>query len=422
VQNKKPLVITGEELQKIKTHYFFRSLIYVPLLAKEQAIGVLGVTNREQRGDFEPHTLQLIRVLADFAAIAIDNARLYTRTQQERDTLNTILHDTEDGIIVTDEYNCVLFCNPAACQTFGLGCEEDLQGRPLAEIMPHEEVLELFKKEARTGRSRRSEIVVDEGAVVLNAQLTVVDGVGRVAVMQDITHLKELDRIKSDFVTTVSHDLRSPLTAILGYIELLRRTGSLNEVQVQFADRVTGSVNSISKLIEELLELGKIEAGFDQDREIVFLSPIILQTVESLSHQAQAKQQRIELHVPEDGLPPVLGNPLRLRQVIANLVENALKYTPKGGWVQVRLENNKGLLLLRVTDNGIGIPKKDQPYIFDKFYRTNEAVDNYPGTGLGLSIVKSAVEAHGGRIWVNSEVGVGTTFNVMLPVHNPDMG
>jgi two-component system NtrC family sensor kinase len=152
--------------------------------------------------------------------------------------------------------------------------------------------------------------------VVLNAQLTIIEGVGRAAVMQDITYLKDMDRIKSDFVTTVSHDLRSPLTAILGYVELLRRTGPLNESQLQFAERITGSVSSISKLIEELLELGKIEAGFDEDRDVVFLAPIIYKAIEALSHQAQTKQLRIEMEVPEDGLPPVLGHPLRLQQVV----------------------------------------------------------------------------------------------------------
>ena len=419
IQKKKALVITGEQLQKIKTHYFFRSLMYVPLMVKDQAIGVLGVTNRDTGGDFAQHTLQLVRVLADFASIAIENARLYAQSEQERNTLNTILHDTEDVIIVTDEYNCVLFCNPAACAMFHVP-DGFFQERPLAEVVPHEGVQDLFKKEARSGRSLRSEITLGEGAIVLNAQLTIIEGVGRIAVMQDITTLKEMDRIKSDFVTTVSHDLRSPLTAILGYVELLRRTGPLNDSQQQFAERITGSVSSISRLIEELLELGKIEAGFDEDREVIFLSPLIYQAAESLSHQADMKQQRIEMDVPEDGLLPVLGHPLRLQQVFANLVENALKYTPEGGWVRVSLENNKGLLLLRVSDSGIGIPKQDQPYIFDKFYRTNEAVDNYPGTGLGLSIVKSVVEAHGGRIWVNSQVGVGTTFSVMLPSHHPE--
>jgi two-component system phosphate regulon sensor histidine kinase PhoR len=419
IQTQRPLVITGEDLRKIKTHYFFRDLAYVPLVVKDQAIGVLGVTNRESEStSFEPHTLTFLGLLADFAAIAIENARLYEASESERETLNTVLRDTEDPIIVTDQNNRVLFCNPAACRAFSVKYPNS-RGRPLAEVIPHQEVTELFSKDANTGRSRRREITLAEGERILNAQLSIVKGVGRVAVMQDITHLKELDRIKSDFVTTVSHDLRSPLTAILGYIELIRRSGPLNKVQQQFVERITTSVKSIAVLIEELLELGKIEAGFDQEREPTFLQPIVQQVVDGLRPQWESKQQQVQVRLP-DNLPLVLGNPLRLRQLMNNLVENAIKYTPEEGQIRVTLRADNSFLVVRVSDTGIGIPPKDQPFIFDKFYRTDEAIDHYPGTGLGLSIVKGIVEAHNGRIWVESQVGSGSTFTVMLPSYNPD--
>ncbi len=419
IQTQRPLVIMGEDLRKIKTHYFFRDLVYVPLVVKNEAIGVLGATNRESSTTtFEPHTLQFLSLLADFAAIAIENARLYAASEKERETLNTVLRDTEDAIIVTDQHNRILFCNPAACRAFDVNYPQS-RGRPLAKVINHQEVTELFSKEAPSGRSRRREIELAEGARILNAQLSIVKGVGRVAVMQDITHLKELDRIKSDFVTTVSHDLRSPLTAILGYIELIRRSGPLNEVQQQFVARITSSVKSIAGLVEELLELGKIEAGFDQEREPTLLQPVIRQVVDSLRQLSEAKQQKLEVRLPEN-LPMVSGNPLRLRQLLNNLVENAIKYTPEKGQIRVLLHADNGFLVLRVTDNGIGIPPQDQPFIFDKFYRTNEAIDRFPGTGLGLSIVKGIVEAHNGRIWVESQVGSGSTFTVMLPSYSPD--
>ncbi len=419
IQTQRPLVITGEDLRKIKTHYFFRDLVYVPLVVKNESIGVLGVTNRESSTTvFEPHTLQFLSLLADFASIAIENARLYAASEKERETLNTVLRDTEDAIIVTDQHNRILFCNPAACRAFEVNYPQS-RGRPLAKVINHQEVTELFSKEAPAGRSRRREIELAEGARILNAQLSIVKGVGRVAVMQDITHLKELDRIKSDFVTTVSHDLRSPLTAILSYIELIRRSGPLNEVQQQFVERITSSVKSIAVLIEELLELGKIEAGFDQEREPTLLQPVIRQVVDSLRQLSEAKQQKLEVRLPEN-LPLVSGNPLRLRQLLNNLVENAIKYTPEKGQIRVLLHADNGFLVLRVTDNGIGIPPQDQPFIFDKFYRTNEAIDRFPGTGLGLSIVKGIVEAHNGRIWVESQVGSGSTFTVMLPSYSPD--
>jgi two-component system NtrC family sensor kinase len=416
VQTQQPLVLAGDELQKIKTSYLFRALAYVPLLLKNRAIGVLGVSTRQEIRPFEQHTIRLLGLLADFAAIAIENARLYAATEKERDTLNTILRDTEDSIIVVDNDGKVLFVNPAACRTFNLSASQ-VQGRPLAEVLDHREVVELFDKEARSGRSRRTEIALSDGRY-LHAQLTILRGVGRVVVMQDITHLKELDRIKSEFVTTVSHDLRSPLTSILGYIELVRRAGPLNAQQQLFLDRIISSVQSITSLISDLLELGKIEAGFDEDREPVSLAKVFREAIETLRPSWEAKRHTVQVRLPND-VPPVLGNPLRLRQVANNLLENAIKYTPDGGQIRVMLETEGDFQVVRVADTGIGIAQKDLPYIFDKFYRTDEAIEHYDGTGLGLSIVKGIVERHNGRIWVDSQVGQGTTFTLMLPNHTP---
>lgn len=415
MRRRTPLVLTDVRASAPGTDFFFRDLAYVPLLMQGRAIGVLGVVNQQVSAGFEPGTLQLLSVLADFAAIAITNAQSYAAAVHERDTLDTVLTDTEDAIIVVDTQGRVLLCNPAACRTFDLD-RDAVIGQRLDDITDHDGLRELFAKEARASRLRTTELAVAGGKRTLNAHLTIVEGVGKIAVMQDITHLKELDRIKSEFVTTVSHDLRSPLTAILGYLELLRRSGPFNSNQEDFARRIVNSVQSITTLINDLLELGKIEAGFDQDRELAALGPIIESAVSERQHEWEAKQQALGVALAGD-LPPVLGHPLRLRQLVSNLLENAIKYTPNGGQVSLSLESNGDFLVLRVSDSGIGIPQQDQPYIFDKFYRTEQAIDEYKGTGLGLSIVKSIVEQHQGRIWVDSEVGKGSTFTVMLPAY-----
>src|SRR5262249_11072193 len=277
------------------------------------------------------------------------------------------------------------------------------------------EVLALFSKQALVGRGRHSEIRVNGGEQVLNAQLTIIEGVGRSAVMQDITHLKQMDREKSEFVTTVSHDLRSPLTAILAYLELIERVGPLNEQQAGYVKQITASVESISTMTSELLELGRIEAGFDVDLEPLDLRQIANETIGSLSHQLDVKGHQLQIDYAED-LPQVLGNPLRLRQVVANLLGNAIKYTPEKGCVKLSLQPDGSLVVLQISDSGIGIPLEEQPYIFDKFYRTRRAIDEFEGTGLGLSIVKGIVEQHNGRIWLNSKENEGTTFTVVLPV------
>lgn len=264
----------------------------------------------------------------------------------------------------------------------------------------------------------RAELTLEDGRV-LNAQFTPISEIGMAVTMQDITHLKELDRIKSDFVHTVSHDLRSPLTAILGYVELLERVGPVNEQQREFIRRVHISVNNITSLINDLLDLGRIEAGFDARKEIMPFSAIVHYAVDGMRGRAEEKMQAMLLDVPDD-LPEVLGNPARLRQMISNLIANAIKYTGQGGKIKIIARAEGEQIILQVIDTGPGIPPADQPYIFDKFYRASNIPSDTPGTGLGLAIVKSIVENHLGRIWVESALGKGTAFTIVLPIAERD--
>jgi two-component system phosphate regulon sensor histidine kinase PhoR len=237
--------------------------------------------------------------------------------------------------------------------------------------------------------------------------------------MQDITHLKELDRIKSDFVNTVSHDLRSPLTAIQGYIELIERVGSLNTQQLEFTRRIQISVQNITNLVNDLLDLGRIEAGFDAGKEVVHLVAIINYVVENLRARIVEKNLNLVLDLPAE-LPAMFGNPIRLRQMVSNLVSNAIKYTSHRGEIKVSAHLEGPQIILQVKDNGVGIPTIDQPFIFDKFYRASNVPVQVGGSGLGLAIVKTIVEDHQGRIWVDSSPGVGSTFTVVLPLVNLD--
>jgi len=260
----------------------------------------------------------------------------------------------------------------------------------------------------------RDEIMLEDGRV-FNALLTSIEDVGVIVAMQDITHLKELDRIKTDFVNTVSHDLRSPLTAILGYVELIERAGEINQQQREFVRRVQLSVRNITELINDLLDLGRIESGFDTRKEVVQILPIINFTLENFRNQIIEKNLKLDLSA-EPELPKIFGDTTRLRQMMDNLVGNAIKYTPEGGKIQVSAHEENEQLIIRISDNGPGIPPADQPYIFDKFYRAGNVSNNISGTGLGLAIVKSIVENHQGRIWVDSSLGKGSKFTVVLPI------
>lgn len=395
--------------QNIKSQYPVRALINVPITVGERTIGVLGIDNRLADRPFTGLDQTVLQALADYAAVAIENARLYARSEAQRIELETFLRETEDGVVVVGPDNRLILINPAASDAFGVN-QPNATGQLFESVIINAQARGLIN-----GQGRGGEILLEDGRV-FNAHVTPIASVGRALVMQDITHLKKLDRIKSEFVTAVSHDLRSPLTAILGYVDLIQRGGPVNEQQAEFIARVRQSVHAINSLITDLLDLGRIEAGFDTQKEPASLAAIAHYTVDAFQPQADAKQQSLVVSLPE-GLPRVYANTLRLRQMVANLLDNAIKYTPPGGDVHVTVSADGDQLILMVRDGGIGIAPADQPYIFDKFYRASNVRVGYAGTGLGLSIVKSIVEAHNGRIWLDSKLNQGTTFTVVLPKH-----
>jgi signal transduction histidine kinase/FixJ family two-component response regulator len=404
-----PVLIDEHAPQKIKTSYLVHSLIYVPLRVRGRVIGVLGVDNRKAGKVLSKEDVKVMMAMADYAAIAIENARLYSSTEAQRSKLETILRQTENGVIVVDPENRLQLINRVARDIFNI--DGDLVGRSVVEAIDDPTVLELLRSSSEA--PRREEIELDDGRV-FTAQRNPIAGVGQAIVMNDITHLKRLDRIKSEFVTTVSHDLRSPLTAILGYLELIGRSGPVNEQQQKFLDRVRMSVEQIANLVTDLLDLGRIEAGLDIARENTPIVVLARYAVESLRGSAEKKGVRLETDLPE-GLPLVNGDPIRLRQMIGNLLDNAIKYTLEDGAVRIEALSEENQIILRVSDSGPGIPPADQPYLFDKFFRASNIPEGTPGTGLGLSIVKSIVENHAGRIWVDSKLGQGSTFTVVLP-------
>lgn len=414
VRTGEPIVIGGGE-HKIKTAYLVKSLMAVPLRLGQRVIGVLSVDNRVKEKHFSKGELYLLSALADYAAIAIENARLFHEVESGHQKLQAILSGVSDAILVADESNRLLLLNNAAIDALGLGAETTV-GLPVDQAIPNEVIRDLFARAAAGEKHLRAEVPLDDGRT-FNANLTEIPGVGRVVVMQDITYLKELDRMKSEFVATVSHDLRSPLTSIKGFVELLPVVGPVNEKQQEFIDRVRRGVEDVTELVNDLLDLGRIETGVDLEMDVVDLREVILDSVEVLRGHAETKSQELRTEVPED-LPPVWGNRLRLSQVVNNLVGNAIKYTPEGGHILVRAEVESDHLLVHVLDDGIGIPPADQPHIFDKFYRVkSKETDGIHGTGLGLAIVKSVIEKHGGRVWVESEVGKGSTFTFLLPLY-----
>jgi signal transduction histidine kinase/DNA-binding response OmpR family regulator len=413
IASKRPLVVGDDaRWQKIKTAYLVKSLIYVPLVAQDNTLGVLSVVNRFKNSIFDAKETRILSALADYAAMAIHNADLYSQTDSDRNQLSTILSQTGDPVLVVDIQGKVQLVNEAACSALDLP-RGDLLQQPLQALTGNQDLLAFLNRPHGFRFNRYGEITVDDGRI-FNVNVTLIEGVGHSIVMRDITQLKELDQLKSEFVSVVSHDLRSPLTAILGYIQLLERAGPLNETQKEFVTRVQQNVSNITSLITDLLDLGRLEAGLDLTLTECLAGEILQELVAELQPGLDGKQLILHLNLPES-VAPVLGDRNRLHQAFSNILTNAIKYTPECGEISVELVEQDGQAIVRISDAGLGIPPADQPYIFDKFFRASNVGDSSEGTGLGLSIVKSVVERHYGRIWVSSEPHKGSTFTIVLP-------
>jgi PAS domain S-box-containing protein len=352
--------------------------------------------------------------------VKVTTASLQRRVD-ELQKFNTILENIEDGVIILDDALHILLINAAVRRTFGLWHDDDVNGKPVVDVLPHPDLKAIIELQ-KTGVSLvpHQEISFDDGRV-LSTQTALIPGIGMAVTLQDITHLKHIDRLKNEFINTVSHDLRSPLTAVLGYVELLERVGPMNDQQHEFIRRVQSSVVNITTLVNNLLELGRIEAGFDNQNDVVSLDSILRYSLEMSEKMVSDKQLHLQLELPED-IPPIRGNPVRLRQMADNLLGNAIKYTPEGGTVGIELEAQSEQIILRISDSGPGIPPADQPHIFEKFYRASNVPKGVGGSGLGLAIVKSIVDSHQGRIWVESLLGHGTTFTIVLPLVQKKIG
>jgi PAS domain S-box-containing protein len=335
-------------------------------------------------------------------------------SEAERTRLEMVFNNIHDNVMILDHEKSILLVNPAMCRAFGIDAQIAI-GKPVLDVITHPDMLNLITRADASDPYQYHEVSFPDGRVG-NAQFTAIQGVGYALTMQDITYLKEADRIRTEFVHTVSHDLRSPLTSVIGYSELVDRAGPLNEQQRDFLSRIQDSIQHITSLINDLLDLGSIEAGMDTHREFVQLEGILRYTIDMLHGQIKAKQLTIHTEVAP-ALPAMHANPIRLRQVFDNVIGNAIKYSNENGEIQISIHSEENQVILQVTDHGPGIPSADQPHIFDTFYRATNISSDVEGSGLGLAIVKNIVENHQGRIWVESTVGKGSSFFIVLPVN-----
>ncbi|HBB18235.1 MAG TPA: hybrid sensor histidine kinase/response regulator [Syntrophus sp. (in: bacteria)] len=345
----------------------------------------------------------------------------------EKSRVNTIINCMGDGILVCDRDRCIVLANPAASRMLKI-LESALLGNYASHSnLPPElskTIEDSLKAEGIVYTSVSQELIIGESQeTFLRAHTAPVrndlgEVMGSVTVLQDISYLKELDKMKSEFIAMVAHELRSPiatveqqLTVVLGGM-----AGDLNEKQDQLMTRARERTRGVLTLINDLLDLSKIEAGkMVQYKEPLNLADVIIRVVEMMKTDAQAKNIRIDF-LPPASISTIQADRSSMEGIFTNLISNAIKYTLAGGSVTIRLEDQDGFVEISVADTGIGIKSDDLPRIFDKFFRVKTSeTRQIVGTGLGLSIVKSIVDAHMGTISVESTEGKGTTFSILLP-------
>jgi signal transduction histidine kinase/DNA-binding response OmpR family regulator len=388
------------------------SAVIVPLHGRKELLGILVLTH-EQENYFNMDHLLLLQAIASQAAIAIENAHLYSNAAQEQKRLSAVLQHAAEAILMFDEYGKLSLLNPAGEKLF-----TDFKAninQPLPAGHGYDALVQMLE-DARLSHIAKSGEVVWPDQRTFTALITPIEGGGQVAILHDVTRFKDLDKVKNEFIATASHDLKNPITTISGFSTLLAQTGSLNEQQQDFVDRIQYATQTMSELVQNMMALAQIDLDATQKHEPVELGALLADMVNEFTPQAAAREQT--LHFNPLSVPArVSGDPLQLKQLFRNLIGNAIKYSPQGGRITLAVRAGIGTIQVDVQDTGYGIPAADLPFIFDRFYRVRSGMNSkIEGNGLGLAIVKSVIEQHDGQVNVQSEVDKGTCFSVSLPL------
>lgn len=399
-----------------------KAVIALPVRTKDRVPAVMWIGYSEVR-QFDASEIDLLSTLASQTAVLVENARLFQAAEGGRRRLTAILTSTSDAILVTDRDDRILLVNPAAERAFGIAASV-VVGQKVDEAELAPTLKAVFEEPVPESGALAEEVPLPDGRTLYASVSTILSAagerIGRVALMRDVTHFKELDEMKSEFVATVSHDLRAPLTFMRGYTTMLPMVGELSGKQSDYVEKILHGIGQMSGLIDDLLDLGRIEAGVGLERQPCHLGAILVEAVDGMRARASAKGLTLRLE-PAEGGAVIVGDATLLRQAVTNLVDNAVKYTPSGGMVMVGLAVRQDQCVIRVTDTGIGIASGDHVRLFEKFHRIKRRdTADIPGTGLGLAIVKSIIERHSGKVWVESELNVGSTFYASLPLGQID--
>ena len=411
------LTTTPEIEAELETAPPVAALFALPLRLAGEYQGALYLGYRQPHY-FDSDERNLLHTLAGQASVLVQNAYLFAAAEGGRRRLAAVLASTPNAVLVTDQTDRVLLVNPAMEAAFGLRAA-DAVGHPVTDVLAAGEAGQELARRVMTGPTGSDlKLELTAGDRDLLAAVSTVhtsDGqaIGRVAVLQDVTDLKEVDRLKSEFLDGISHDLRSPLTYMRNYAELLPLPED-PALEQEYVNKIVSGIDRMSVLVEGLLEMANLRAATSVQFDRVDVGELLSEVAQEYASPAWTRGVRLVVETP-GGLPPVGADPTLLRRAITNLLTNALKYAPESGPVVLRGEARGDEVVLSVLDRGPGIAAAELPYVFQKFYRGGQGVAGRPpGSGLGLAIVKSIADLHDGRVWCESTPGEGSTFYIAL--------
>ena len=431
----------------------------IPLTVENRIIGILSLFD-EHPGTFDAEQLQMITMIADYAAIALENVRLresemamWRQAEIERRRLELIISSMAEGLFITDAEGAITLLNVSAEHLFAQAQVELKKGVPLRTLAMTNDANWLYDLARIVDQALVGKVVMNEELIagvsgeavplslsvsvapLHDASLVKIRPIGAVAVLNDITSSKQIEKLKDEFVSVVSHELRTPLTAIKGYTQhLLRRVerrlrearrtlpleGTPSSVEppesydLRSLNIVQSQAGHLERLINDLLDQSRVQWGqLHLEYSQFYLADVLAERV--YLAQVSAEQHTISLDVQVRD-SKIVADRMRIGQVIGNVLDNAVKYSPQGGKVMVQLQELEGDYLVSVVDQGIGINPEYLDHIFERFYRVrNTASRQYAGIGLGLYVTKAIIESHGGCIWHTSNEGSGSTFHFTLP-------
>jgi signal transduction histidine kinase/DNA-binding response OmpR family regulator len=389
-----------------------QSVIAVPIFKGVDITGVISIHSR-RISTFQESDRVVLETLAMQIETASERIRLFESVEQEKQRMDAVLNAAADAILLVDSEGKLQLVNLAGERLF---TDVDARvGQTLPEGWGYDRLIQLINDAQDADDPTEAEVDWPDQRV-FSALTTPIEAGGLVVVLHDVTHFKDLERVKNEFIATASHDLKNPIHAVLGFSDLLEKAGPLNNMQKDFVERLKRASSQMYELVLNLLELARTDLDTSLNAQPYDLQDLLASVTHEFQTQADDKGHTLTYEDPE-GRPQVEVELPRIRQVLQNLVGNAIKYTPDNGQITISTQQENKAIWIHVQDNGLGIPTDDLPHIFDKFYRV-EADDrlDIQGNGLGLAIVKAIVEQHGGEIKAESTHGKGSCFSFCLPL------